>query len=161
MTEKFYFFWKHRLSQWHMCDFSINGIVYNCAEQYMMSMKSKLFNDNDTYEKIMNSCSPREHQNLGRKVMGFDKKIWDENARKIVTKGNYHLFTQNKDQKELLLSTGTDTLVEASPYDKIWGIGLAANDIRALKRETWQGTNWLGQCLTKVRNRLQEEEKLT
>ena len=159
MSEEFYFFWKHRLSQWHMSNFVINGTVFVCAEQYMMYSKSLLFNDLETSYKIMDSRNPHEHQKLGRVVKNFDLNVWNENARKIVYTGNYARFTQNEDDKELLLSTGDKTCVEASPVDKIWGIGLAATDPRALNRATWRGRNWLGEVLTQVREDIKKEIK--
>lgn len=152
MSEEFYFFWKHRLSQWHKCDFVIEGMRYNCAEQYMMAGKAKLFNDLRAHGWIMGSTDPHVHQKVGREVQNFDLQIWNLNARDIVYKGNLARFTQVADQKELLLSTGEKTLVEASPYDRIWGIGLAATDPRAQDKKTWRGSNWLGEVLTRVRN---------
>jgi len=159
MTEEFYFFWKHRLSQWHMADFVVDGVKYCCAEQYMMSEKARLFGDFKSVEKIMATNSPREHQALGRKVTGFNLEIWERKARDIVFKGNLALFTQNEDQKQLLLSTYPYTLVEASPYDVVWGIGLAADDSRAKNRATWRGKNWLGEVLTAVRAEIQKAER--
>ena len=68
--------------------------------------------------------------------------------------GNYAKFTQNPDLLKTLIDTIGTTLVEASPYDKVWGIGLAEDDPKALNRETWEGTNWLGEVLTDLRTYL-------
>ncbi len=160
MTEEFYFFWKHRLSQWHMVNFVVDGIIFNCCEQFMMCSKALLFNDLETSYKIMDSRNPYEHQQLGRRVKNFDLDKWNEHARDIVYTGNYARFTQNEDDKELLLSTGNKQIVESSPVDKIWGIGLAATDPRALNRATWRGTNWLGEVLTQVREDIKKQENL-
>ena len=156
--EVFTFFYKSKLSQWHMVDFVVDEVKYNCAEQYMMAQKALLFGDMDMHKKIMTSNSPREHQNFGRAVKNFNQFIWDENARKIVFKGNLARFTQNEEQKKLLLSTGNTTLVETSPVDRVWGIGLDKNDPRARNRDTWRGNNWLGQVLTMVREEIKRQD---
>lgn len=154
MEEKFTFFWRHRLSQWHMVDFIdiSTNTKFNCAEQYMMYHKALLFNDQESAAKILAAAHPRDQQALGRNVAGFDKNVWDLYARDIVYNGNYYRFMQNRDQYDLLLSTQGTTLVEASPEDTIWGIGLGKDDPRCLDRKLWRGTNWLGETLTKLRD---------
>jgi len=158
--EKFTFFWKHQISQWHRCNFIVNEITYICAEQYMMAEKARLFEDKKTEEKIMNSLSPYEQKKLGRQVENFQPKIWDEHARDIVYKGNYAKFDQNRYLKELIFESAGTTLVEASPFDHIWGIGLESTDRRAHNRETWRGKNWLGEVLTRVRDDLMKKENI-
>lgn len=157
--EKFTFFYRSKspFSQWHPSYFEIEGISFSCAEQYMMYGKAKLFGDEEIAQKILAAKQPREQKRLGRKVRNFDPKIWEENAKAIVYKGNYAKFTQNEALKSALLSTKGTTLVEASPTDKIWGIGLSESDARAYDRSTWQGTNWLGEVLTQLREALQSE----
>lgn len=152
--EKFTFFWNGPFSQWHLCKFVVDGIEYNCAEQFMMAEKARLFNDEETEKQIMETKSPREQKKLGRKVKNFDVDKWNESAKKIVYTGNKAKFTQNDYLKQKLLETRGTTLVEASPYDKIWGISLPEDDPRALNRETWKGTNWLGEVLTQLRDDL-------
>jgi ribA/ribD-fused uncharacterized protein len=154
MTEKFTLFWKSKLSQWHMVDFVVDGVKYNCAEQYMMSEKAKLFGDLEMYRKIMATKSPKEQQDYGRQVKNFDIDIWNENARKIVFRGNMARFTQNEEQKKHIMSTDGTTLVEASPYDRVWGIGLSKDDPASHCRDTWRGKNWLGEVLTLVREEI-------
>jgi len=117
----------------------------------MMSEKARLFGDNETLIKVMQAEHPKRQKDLGREVKGFVKKEWDAIARDVVYKGNYAKFTQNEDLKKTLLDTVGTTLVEASPYDGIWGIKLAEEDPRAQSRDTWLGLNWLGETLTKVR----------
>lgn len=151
MTEQFTFFWNGPFGQWHLSDFTVNDITFNCAEQYMMYEKAMLFEDYDTAVKILETDDPWEQKALGRTVSDFDPDQWNEVARDIVFAGNVAKFTQNNQLKEVLLKTKGTTLVEASPYDKIWGIGLKQNDPRALNRETWRGSNWLGEVLTEVR----------
>jgi ribA/ribD-fused uncharacterized protein len=93
---------------------------------------------------------PRDARRLGREVPGFSEAIWSVAARPIVAEGNYAKFTQHPALLERLLATTGTTLVEASPTDRVWGIGLEAKDPRALKRSSWRGTNWLGEVLTDV-----------
>lgn len=152
MTERFTFFWNGPFSQWHLSDFTVNDITFNCAEQYMMYEKAMLFEDYDTAVKILETDDPWEQKALGRIVSNFDPNQWNKVARDIVFAGNVAKFTQNDQLKEVLLETKGTILVEASPHDKIWGIGLRAKDPRALNRETWRGTNWLGEVLTEVRD---------
>lgn len=155
--EKFTLFWNGPFSQWEPCEFEIDGIVYNCAEQYMMAKKASVFNDEDTYQKIMESDSPREQKKLGRSVKNFNSDKWEQVAKEIVYEGNYAKFTQNKDLLEKLLATKGTTLVEASPYDRIWGIGLSEHDEDALNRDKWRGLNWLGEILTGLREDILEK----
>lgn len=152
--EKFTFFWSGPFSQWYSCGFIVDDMSFNCAEQYMMYRKAMLFNDVETAKKIMASRSPRQQKSLGRTVKPFDPNKWNESARGIVFTGNYAKFSQNPLLLEALLITKGTTLVEASPYDTVWGIGLKADDPLALDRRTWRGTNWLGEVLTSVREKL-------
>lgn len=156
--EEFFFFWHGPFSQWHKVSFTVDGIKYNCAEQYMMAEKARFFNDTASLKAIMNATDPADQKRLGRGVKGFIKDKWDAVARDIVFKGNHAKFRQNKELREALFST-EGTLVEASPYDQIWGIGLKMNDERAMSRKTWRGKNWLGETLTKVRDELKKEEE--
>ena len=158
MNEEFHFFWKGPLSQWFKRNFTINGVIYNCCEQYMMSCKSTLFKDEVALNKIMKSTNPYDQKSYGRNVEFFDKDVWESMAKKYVYEGNYAKFTQNNDLKEILLSTGEKLIVEASKFDKIWGIGLEEVDPRAQSRSTWLGTNWLGEVLTNVRNDIRNKQ---
>ena len=154
MAEAFTFFWKHRLSQWHRAPFVAGGVAFTHAEQYMMYAKAMLFGDRDAAARILAAETPREHQAVGREVRGFDESVWALFREGIAFAGNYARFGQNPDQRELLFSTRRTTLVEASPHDRVWGIGLAADDPRALDRSQWLGLNLLGEALTRVREAL-------
>jgi len=160
--KKFYFFWGHTpkkegeidkscLSQWFDRGFIVDDIEYKNAEQYMMAKKALLFGDTKIFNKIMNLSDPKLIKNLGRKVKGFVEEVWNENCEHYVYDANFAKFSQNKDLKDFILSIEEDIIVEASPYDKVWGIGLSAYDKRALNVETWKGLNKLGYALTKVR----------
>lgn len=162
MDEKFTFFHSGPFSQWHPSQFvDEDSIEYSCAEQYMMYKKAVLFGDSTSAKKILKTRNPREQKCLGRKIKGFKESTWKKHREEIVFRGNLLKFGQNPTlQKRLLETTGT-TLVEASPADQIWGIGLREGDQRTLCRKTWRGLNLLGEILVKVRCALQnavEEE---
>lgn len=140
-----------------MIDFTINGLTYCCTEQYMMHQKALLFNDTETAAKILATRSPKDHQELGRKVKNFNQSFWDQHKEKIVYDGNYARFSQSKDCRDLLFSTAPKILVESSPYDRVWGVGLGQDDPRILDETKWRGQNLLGKILTKVRDELMKE----
>jgi ribA/ribD-fused uncharacterized protein len=150
----YFFFWKHRLSQWHMVDFVVDGVKYCNCEQYMMQQKALLFGDTETAEKIMATTNPKSHQQFGRQVKNFDQDVWDAHKESIVYKGNLARFNQSAECRELLLSTGNKTLVEASPFDRVWGVGLGKDDPRINSEANWRGQNLLGKILTRVRDEL-------
>jgi hypothetical protein len=158
MPEAFTFFWKSRLSQWHRAAFVVGGVTFTHAEQYMMYAKALLFGDREAAARVLKAETPAEQQAIGREVRGFDESVWVLFREGIVFAGNYARFSQNIDQRELLLATRGTTLVEASPHDCVWGIGLAADDPRALDRSQWRGLNLLGEALTRVREVLLWEQ---
>lgn len=152
MSEQFTFFWNGPFSQHHIGhSFVIDGVKYVTAEQYMMQQKALLFGDNKIANLIMATKNPREQKALGREVDGFDKNIWNEKARLIVKKGNIAKFSQDPYLLVDIEATKGTTLVEASPYDTVWGIGLSEWEEDAKDRTKWKGTNWLGEVLTEVR----------
>lgn len=150
----FFFTEASPFSQWHPCRFVDGAIEFNCTEQYMMHGKALLFGDADVAAQILAAAHPRHHKALGRKVKNFDDHVWKRERVRIVTAGNRLKFTQNADLLEALRATQGTTLVEASPYDKIWGIGLAATDPRAQDPTQWKGQNLLGKILTELRDEL-------
>lgn len=159
MEEKFMFFWKGLLSQWSNSPFEFEGMRFNTTEQFMMFCKAVLFKDYSIAKNIMEEGSPKAQKKLGRQVEGFDVTTWSKVARGIVYVGNYCKFSQNSDHNNALVETTGMTLVEASPYDRIWGIGLVEGDLKTLSRETWNGKNWLGEVLTKVRDDMAAQKK--
>ena len=132
------------------------GIEYVCAEQWMMAEKARLFDDEETLARILEDGHPKSQKRLGRSIQGFDNTTWEEHRSAIVEAGSYLKYTQNAELKEALLATGDLELVEASPYDKIWGIGLAPDDPRARSKSNWIGLNLLGQALMVTRTRLRD-----
>jgi ribA/ribD-fused uncharacterized protein len=155
--DDFYFFWSGPFSQWAIRPMTISGVEYNCCEQYMMASKAAIFADNWAYDEIMKEKDPSKQKALGRQVKHFDKDIWDDACRGVVYLGNYYKFTQHEPLKKMLELTGDKIIVEASPYDRVWGIGLSASDPRALDRAQWRGTNWLGEAIMEVRLALREK----
>lgn len=145
-------------SNWHKCSFEIDGKSYNCTEQHMMAEKAKLFEDWDARKKILKSKNAREQKKLGREVRGFKESVWKKHSFDIVVKGNIAKYEQNPELKAKLLATGKKVLVEASPNDKIWGVGLHESDPEAHDMKMWQGTNLLGAVLMVVRDHLHEAE---
>lgn len=165
--DHFIYFWKHDkepidktfacFSQWYPCDFVVDGVCYNCAEQYMMAEKARLFDDDVTREKILYASDPERIKKLGREVRNFDAQRWDSISEKVVLKGNLHKFGQNQILLDILLYTKGKTLVEASPYDKIWGIGMTADEADSFGYpHVWKGKNKLGFILMEVRDILRD-----
>ncbi|PPD54341.1 MAG: GTP cyclohydrolase [Methylotenera sp.] len=146
------FFWRGPFSQWYPSTFTVNGKIFNCAEQYMMYSKAVFFGDHETAYDIMKSTNPKEQKSLGRRVEGFNAEAWNAVAQDFVYIGNEAKFSQNKKLYDVLMNTGTKTLVEASPYDAIWGIGLDEVAAKETPMDKWPGTNWLGVVLTEVKN---------
>ena len=156
MTDKFVFFYGGPFSQWSRCKFTIGEMQFNCSEQYMMFQKASLFGNKSLAEKIIKSKDPSEQKQFGKQVKGLIPEQWDRISKGVVYIGNYAKFTQNEEYKEALLETGNKTIVEASPYDPLWGIGLGEYDPRALDPGQWQGKNWLGLVLMKVREQIND-----
>ena len=140
------------LSQWYPCQFEADGVTYTSAEQYMMAEKARLFGDEEIRAEILNTSDPRKCKALGRKVRNFDKAVWNKEKEHIVRKGNTKKFLQNSALRSFLLSTGDKVLVEASPTDRVWGIGLGKNNPDALDPQKWRGQNLLGFALMNVRD---------
>lgn len=153
-ADDYYFFWGGRCSQWFKSKFVIDEIEYNCAEQYMMAQKALLFNDLKSYKAIINSDDPKTQKAIGRRVANFDEHIWDEHKYQIVLIANVAKFSQNEDLKKFLVSLNGKIIVEASPYDTIWGIGLGQDDPRRFDETKWRGLNLLGKVLMETRDNL-------
>lgn len=156
----FVYFWKTKspFSNWYPVPFKDEVIDYWCTEQYMMAQKALLFKDLDTYHRIMSSKDQRNIKNLGRQVRGFDQEIWDKNKISIVIRGNFLKFQQNYSLRRILLDTKDKILVEASPYDCIWGVGLAEEDEQIKNPNNWRGENLLGEALMEVREQLKKDK---
>ena len=155
VTDKYILFNTGCFGQWYQCEFIVDDVKYFSAEQFMMAGKAKVMDDKDTLALILKSNDPSECKQLGRKIKPWDQEKWDANKEDIVYNGNYAKFSQNEDLKKEILSYDTKKIfVEASAYDKIWGIGLDTHDKKADDKSNWEGTNLLGQQITKVRDEL-------
>ncbi|EAD7948494.1 NADAR family protein [Listeria monocytogenes] len=163
---KYIFFWGHQpaedgktskscFSQWWICSFKVDGVEYNCAEQFMMAEKAKLFNDMEMREKILAAKHPKQAKDFGRLISGFQEDIWRKNRFNIVMRANQAKFSQNEELKKFLMQTKNRILVEASPVDKIWGIGMATDNKKVENPLYWKGLNLLGFALMAVRDELE------
>ena len=161
----FCLFWGHRpsrdgsitqscLSQWWMGEFRSVARKYCCMEQFMMEKKAQLFGDETIRKQILEGQTPDQFKALGRKVQGFDQELWDRAKYSIVLNGNWCKFSQDRRLKAFFFSSGDSILVEASPYDTIWGIGLSADSPDARNPWKWRGQNLLGFALMEVRDEL-------
>ncbi|MER8522696.1 NADAR family protein [Mesorhizobium sp. M0184] len=162
---QFMFFWGHQpakdgritsscFSQWWPAFFEVGGARYPTAEHWMMAEKARLFGDEQALQQILKARSPKQAKNFGREVRGFDEATWNREKRRIVTEGSFAKFAQNKALGKFLQSTGSLVIVEASPVDRVWGIGLSAEDDRAANPLLWRGENLLGFALMSARDRL-------
>lgn len=164
---KFLFFWgnaangseitKACLSQWYDSAFTADDIIYKTSEHWMMAQKALLFNDTQSFEKIIQSNKPGEAKDLGREVKGFIPDIWESKRFDIVVTGNIYKFSQNPELRNFLLNTKDRVLVEASPVDTVWGVGLSADDDAINNPKLWRGPNLLGFALMKTRDILSQD----
>ena len=144
-------------SQWTPSPFTKDLVEYNCAEQFMIASKARLFGDNTALSAILASNDPQEQKRLGRCVRHFDHELWQSHCENIVLQGTPAKFSQNNEMRFALLQTGDRRLAEASPHDNLWGIGLSACDPRASSLDSWCGKNLLGQALENARELLRHE----
>ncbi|MGC9408427.1 NADAR family protein [Streptomyces sp. DZ1-3] len=158
-------FWGHRplpggrtgpncLSQWWPSPFTVAGVEYATAEHWMMAGKARLFEDAEAERRVLAAGHPAEAKKAGRLVRGFDEAVWERERFRIVVEGSVHKFASDPALRAYLLGTGERVLVEASPVDRVWGIGLAADDAAATDPERWRGANLLGFALMGARERL-------
>ena len=162
MSARYLYFWGHRpqrdgtigvgcLSQWWPAAFTIDSREYATAEHWMMWSKAVLFGDTEIADQILAVSHPGAAKALGREVRRFNQAIWEDRRFAIVVAGSVAKFGQHEALKRYLLGTGDLVLVEASPVDRIWGIGLAASDPRAADPAHWRGLNLLGKALMEAR----------
>lgn len=142
------------LSQWWPASFTVNGETYASAEHYMMAAKALLFDDTEMAKRIRDASHPKAAKDLGRQIRGFDEQTWSQRRSELVVAGNLAKFGQHPDLRDFLLTTDGRVLVEASPVDRIWGIGLAADHEHATSPQHWRGLNLLGFALMEVRHQL-------
>ncbi|MGW7293472.1 NADAR family protein [Streptomyces xiamenensis] len=162
---KYLYFWGHRpqrdgsvgagcLSQWWPAPFTVAGETYATAEHWMMAEKARLFGDEEARIRVLAAGHPRDAKAAGRTVRGFDEERWRAERFAVVVEGSVHKFGQDAALREYLLGTGDRVLVEASPRDRIWGIGMGAANEAAQDPARWRGLNLLGFALMAARERL-------
>jgi ribA/ribD-fused uncharacterized protein len=162
---KYLHFWGHHpqrdgaagpgcLSQWWPAPFTVDGSTYATAEHWMMAGKARLFGDADAERRVLSVGHPQQAKAAGRAVRGFDEETWRRERFALVVAGSVHKFAAHPELRDYLLGTGRRVLVEASPLDRVWGIGLAADDERADRPAAWRGLNLLGFALMEARSRL-------
>lgn len=145
---------KSCFSQWYETPFSHEGVRYRTAEHFMMAGKARLFGDTEACERILAATTPADAKKLGRTVRQFDEARWKAARFDLVTQGNIAKFSSNPALTAFLLGTGGKVLVEASPRDTIWGIGLGADHAAASDPQRWRGLNLLGFALMAARDAL-------
>lgn len=141
-------------SNFYPSKFIEGNIEFNCSEQYFMYYKFLTFDKDNKFllEAILNEKSPTKIKNFGRQVKNYDDKIWGEKRYQVMIKALHLKFTQNKDIKDLLISTKEKLLFEASPFDKIWGIGYSGKIAVNMIDKTKFGKNLQGQALMEIRD---------
>jgi ribA/ribD-fused uncharacterized protein len=162
---KYLHFWGHRpepdgslgrgcLSQWWPSPFAVGGITYLTAEHWMMAEKARLFHDAEAERAAIAAPNPALAKAAGRTVRAFDDQIWERERFEIVIRGSVHKFSSTPELRAYLTNTGERVLVEASPRDKVWGIGMSARAEDAENPSAWRGLNLLGFALMEARARL-------
>jgi len=159
MTFTFFYGPESPFSNWYMMPFVHNGHQYNCSEQYMMYQKAMLFHDYDVADMIMEQSHPRKQKFLGREVRNFDNEVWMENCEDIMVDGLYSKFTQDSYSLITMIDSGDSIIVEASPTDKIWGIGMDVNHPDINDPNKWKGMNLLGKVLMRTREKINDPTK--
>lgn len=162
---KYLFFWGHTapadgslgphvFSQWYPSPFEVDGQVFATAEHWMMAGKAKLFGDEEALARVHAAKTPAQAKKIGRQVRNFDDATWKAHCLELVTDGSVHKFSATPELRDYLLATGKRILVEASPTDRVWGIGLARDSPKASDPTQWRGDNLLGFALMNARTRL-------
>ncbi|MFD7310927.1 NADAR family protein [Promicromonospora sp. NPDC059942] len=167
-TPKYLHFWGHQpepggtagkgsLSQWFEAEFEVDGVRYRTAEHWMMAQKARLFDDPEAERAAVDASNPALAKAAGRTVRDFDDAVWVRERFEIVVRGNEHKFAAHPGLREYLVGTGSRVLVEASPRDRVWGIGMGAHHEDAENPAGWRGLNLLGFALMEARERLRKD----
>jgi ribA/ribD-fused uncharacterized protein len=160
------FFWGGIYSQWHRSPFTVDGEFYRTAEHFMMAEKARTFGDKAVLAAIMKTKDPSDAKALGRQIQGWSDLVWQSVRFQVVCRGSFEKFRQNDDLAQELRASGDAQIIEASPYDKIWGVGL--DEDAALRwyldqahggdvppeKVTWPGLNLLGKAIMVARSML-------
>jgi hypothetical protein len=159
-TDKYVLFWGDQdiYSNFYPVEFEISGHHFYWSEQAFMWLKALWFADHDLAQTLLLLAPPNNKpihaKKIGRTIKGFNEEEWAKVREECMFRACLAKFQQNVKLSEQLLNTGDRVLVEASPYDKIWGIGLAEDNADAQDPDKWQGLNLLGKVLMNVRHEL-------
>lgn len=154
ITDTHVYFWGSIYSQFYLVPVYHDGIMFKSAEHFMMYHKAMTFGDTAIAKQILTVDEPKDAKKLGKKVARFSEEIWGRRKKRVVTLGSILKYTQNPHLLEILTRDKDKILVEASPYDRIWGIGLHYTDDLVLDQANWRGENLLGECLMEARRRI-------
>lgn len=153
ITDTHYYFWEGAFSNWYACSFNDpnDKNAFSNTEQAFMYHKARIFKDADIMAKILKTSDPKAVKELGRQIKNYNDELWSKLRYEVMVYVNYLKFRENAALRQMLVNTGNKVLVEASPYDKIWGVGLGEDDPLILDEKNWQGENLLGKALMEVR----------
>jgi ribA/ribD-fused uncharacterized protein len=166
VTDKHVCFWNEWPSNWHPAEFDIEVNDTMChfhnTEQYFMYMKAIVFGDEEIAKQILADGDPKKVKALGRKVQNYDEQVWNEKRYQVMLKANVAKFSQNEDLKQLLLSPEYKGhgFVEASPYDKVWGVRMYESNPDIDDETKWKGLNLLGKVLDETRRIIKEDDAI-
>ena len=155
-------FWGSAFSNFYPCKINLDDELWISSEQFFMACKARCFDDMDAFYEIKKATTPEQAKKIGRKVKGFDDKIWDKVKYEIMLAGVYAKFSQNKDLKAFILSPEFENkdFVEGSPFDGIWGVKMSYENPDIDNPENWNGENLLGKVLNKVREKIKNDERI-
>jgi len=154
MNNDYEFFWGGIYSNWAPSDIVVEGKSFNCVEQYMMYKKAEVAGDAASMQAVMDTPMPNDQKAIGRKIKNYDDAKWSAVRYEIVKDAIRAKFTQHENLKEELIASGDKHIVEASPYDVVWGIGMGEDDPDRFDESKWRGDNLLGKCIMDVRDEL-------
>jgi ribA/ribD-fused uncharacterized protein len=154
ITDSHVYFWNGIYSNWHVCQVKdlLTDIIFENTEQAFMWYKADVFNDIETKKLVENTIDPRKVKKLGRLIKTYDDNVWSSVRYRKMLYVNLLKFLQNKELKFQLINTGDKIIVEASPLDCVWGVGLSEEDPLILDEKNWKGKNLLGKVLMEVRS---------
>jgi ribA/ribD-fused uncharacterized protein len=154
----FFFSGRSCFSNFYICKFKVDGIIFSSMEQFFHYKKAELFDDKHNMQKILSASNPMEQKRLGRNVRNYKEEVWEKKGFMFMKQGLHAKFNQNKKLLKHLLAIENGRFVEASPYDRKWGIGINEMNANATKPSLWPGSNLLGIALTTVRDKIKEEQ---
>lgn len=156
-TDKYVFFWGGPFSNWHPCEYEYLGQKFNCSEQQFIATKATLFKDDEALKTIMGTDDPSVQKRAGRLVKNYDDQKWTQTRYLAMQLAVLGKFSQNIELQKILLRTKNKIICEASPYDKLWGIGIGVDHPDILDESKWQGENLLGKVLMDIREKLLDD----